>query len=176
VYLALHLAFEVKSNDKSVWRAIEEAALKCMHLFTVTEMCQLEWATSQLKPKQTTARMNTLLLAEILDKLYSCNAHEIMHIMQGFRSKQNKNLYQKIRQLLIDQKQTFDLKGADLINMMYMFASFRPKTFGVYRIYAEEELNEMLAHYEHALCEAAEEADPEQVTRLAQALYVLKTD
>ena len=31
-----------------------------------------------------------------------------------------------------------------------MFASTRPKLYGVYRNYASEELNEMLAHYELA--------------------------
>ena len=60
--------------------------------------------------------------------------------------------------------------------MVFMFASFRPKTFGVYRRYAKDELDEMLAHYEHELFEAAENADPEHLTRLAQALYVLKTE
>jgi len=34
----------------------------------------------------------------------------------------------------------------------------------------------MLAHYEHDLCEAAEKADGEHLTRLAQAMYVMKTD
>jgi hypothetical protein len=48
-----------------------------------------------------------------------------------------------------------------------MFASTRPKLYGVYRNYASEELNEMLAHYEHDLCEAAELADAEHLTRLA---------
>lgn len=74
VYLALHLAFELELNDKDVWRAIEEAALKSIHLYNVTEMCQLEWATTQMKPKQTSARLNTLLIGTILDKLDSCNA------------------------------------------------------------------------------------------------------
>ena len=57
-----------------------------------------------------------------------------------------------------------------------MFASSRPKQFGVYRVYAAEELEELLAHYEHDLCEAAEKADAESLTRLAQAIYILKTD
>jgi hypothetical protein len=57
-----------------------------------------------------------------------------------------------------------------------MFASSRPKQFGVYRVYAAEELDELLAHYEHDLCEAAEKADAESLTRLAQAIYILKTD
>lgn len=51
--------------------------------------------------------------------------------------------------------------------MFYQFASNRPRTFGVYRFYAAEELDELLAHYEHDLTEAAEKADPEHVTRLA---------
>ena len=48
-----------------------------------------------------------------------------------------------------------------------MFASSRPKQYGVYKVYANEDLEELLAHYEHDLCEAAEKADPEYLTRIA---------
>jgi len=159
VYLALHLAFETKLNDKKVWRCLEEAALVNLHLYSVTEMCQLEWATTQLKPKQVTSRINTMLLAAVLEKLHECNADELMHIMQGFRGKQNKGLYRKLRTLLIDGKQSLGLKGGKMIDLLYMFATFRPKDFGVYRVYAAEELDEMLAHYEHELNEFLEGAD-----------------
>ena len=63
-----------------------------------------------------------------------------------------------------------------LVNLFFTIASCRPKQFGVYKLYAEQELDELIAHYEHDLCEAAEGADAEQLTRLAQALYILKTD
>jgi len=56
-----------------------------------------------------------------------------------------------------------------------MFASSRPKTFGVYKVYAADELDELLAHYEHDLIEAAEKADAEHITRLAQSMYILKS-
>jgi hypothetical protein len=54
-----------------------------------------------------------------------------------------------------------------LINLIYTFASSRPKSFGNYRIIASDELDELIAHYEHDLCEAAEAADSEHLTRLA---------
>ena len=62
-----------------------------------------------------------------------------------------------------------------MINMFYSFADFRPTKFGVYQKYAAEELDEFLAHYEHDLCDAAEKADAEHLTRLAQGLYILKS-
>ena len=62
-----------------------------------------------------------------------------------------------------------------LANLFYMFASGRPKQWGVYKLYAAQDLDELIAHYEHDLCEAAEKADAEHLTRLAQALYILKT-
>lgn len=62
-----------------------------------------------------------------------------------------------------------------LSNVFYMFASSRPKGFGVYKKYAAEELDELLAHYEHDLCEAAEKSDADHVTRIAQAMYILKS-
>jgi hypothetical protein len=46
----------------------------------------------------------------------------------------------------------------------------------VYKHYASEELDEMISHYEHDLCEAAEVADGEHLTRFAQAMYIMKTD
>lgn len=39
VFLALHLAFEVKLNDKAVWRAIEDAATASQHLLDTTQVC-----------------------------------------------------------------------------------------------------------------------------------------
>lgn len=50
---------------------------------------------------------------------------------------------------------------------MFMFASSRPRTFGVYKRYAKDDLDEILAHYEVELMEAAEKADAEHITRLA---------
>ncbi len=62
--------------------------------------------------------------------------------------------------------------------MLYTFASNRPSQFGVYKVYAEEELNELLSHYEQDLKDIAESQgllDADHLTRLAQALYILKT-
>jgi hypothetical protein len=87
VNLSLQLAFETKLNDKNVWRTVEDAAVANMHLYTMTQMCQLEWATTQLKPKYVTSRLNTVLLASILEKLPECTQEELNHIMQGFRGK-----------------------------------------------------------------------------------------
>ena len=114
-------------------------------------------------------------MSNVIERLDQCNREELMHIMQGFRSKQNKNLYQKIRRILVDHKKALDLKGSDLINMMFCFAAYRPKQYGSYRVYAAEELDELLAHYEHDLNDAAEEADAQHITRLAQSMYIFKT-
>ena len=62
-----------------------------------------------------------------------------------------------------------------MINTLFTFASCRPKNYGVYKNYANDEIEELMANYEHDLCEAGENADPEQLTRLAQTLYILRT-
>lgn len=54
-----------------------------------------------------------------------------------------------------------------LINTMHTFASCRPTRYGVYQRYAEDAVEELVANYEHDLCEAGEGADAEQLTRLA---------
>ena len=62
-----------------------------------------------------------------------------------------------------------------MINLIYTFASCRPRFYGGYVLYANDERDELIAHYEHELNEAALNADAEHLTRLAQAMYVLKT-
>jgi hypothetical protein len=94
-------------------------------------------------------------------------------------------MYMRLRQTLIDRRKTlFPVSSkknpqadssTDLINAFFMFAVYRPRNYGVYKVYAAEELDELIAHYEHDLCEAAEKADPECLTRIAQAMYILKT-
>ena len=85
-------------------------------------------------------------------------------------------MYQQVRRTLVERKEALALKGDALLNLFYTFASCKPKTFGVYRHYAAEELEELLSHYEYELCEAAEAADGEHLTRIAQAMYIMKTD
>ena len=62
-----------------------------------------------------------------------------------------------------------------LANAWFMYAQGRPKNHGVYKHYAADDLEEMIAHFEHDLCDAAEKADADHLTRLAQAMYILKT-
>jgi hypothetical protein len=61
VEFALHLAYDAKCNDKQLWLAIEDAAVSSLHHMNITQVSQLEWATMELKPKQVSARINTLL-------------------------------------------------------------------------------------------------------------------
>ena len=87
VDLALYLAFMVSENEKEVWRAIEDACVASLHLMSTKQICQLEWASMQQKPKMTTARFNTLLMKHALESTDKCNSQDLIHIMQGFRQK-----------------------------------------------------------------------------------------
>ena len=135
----------------------------------------------QLKPKQMVPRVNTLLMKSALESVDKCTALDLSYIIQGFRQKNNKNLYMKVRQTMVDRKKQLFPEGAEteegrnsMINLFYTFASCRPKNFGVYSVYAAQDLDELIATYEHELCEAGEGADAEHLTRLAQAMYILK--
>lgn len=35
----MHIAMESKSNDKAVWKALEDAALAIMHLLDTKQVC-----------------------------------------------------------------------------------------------------------------------------------------
>ena len=62
-----------------------------------------------------------------------------------------------------------------IVNTLFTFASNRPSTFGVYKVYAKDEVNELLAHYEEDLKDMIQYLDADHLTRLAQALYLLNS-
>jgi hypothetical protein len=64
-----------------------------------------------------------------------------------------------------------------MVNLLYSFASNRPNQFGTYKVYAAEDVDELLSHFDQDLKEIVEARllDGEHLTRLAQALYILKT-
>lgn len=49
-------------------------------------------------------------MQKALEHAPKCSADEIMHILQGFRNRQNKGLYQVIRKSLVDRKKTLNLE------------------------------------------------------------------
>ena len=56
-----------------------------------------------------------------------------------------------------------------------MFAADKPNRFGVYANYYKQEVNELLALYEEDLINCVPHLDADHLTRLCQALYLLKT-
>lgn len=46
IELALYVALERPLNSLELWRAIETAALEALHLLSLKQVCQLEWATT----------------------------------------------------------------------------------------------------------------------------------
>jgi len=67
-------------------------------------------------------------------------------------------------------------KASKLARMFFSFASNRPRFYGVYKAYVRDDIDELLAHYEHDLNDACPFLDADDITRLAQALYILKSD
>lgn len=55
----------------------------------------------------------------------------------------------------------------NLTNLLYSLVSNAPKNFGVYRQYIRDDVEELLAHYETDLCDAAPYLDAEGITKLA---------
>lgn len=58
---------------------------------------------------------------------------------------------------------------------MYSFASNRPRNFGVYKVKAMEETEEVIAHYEHDLVDCIQFLNQDGITRMAQVMYLFKT-
>ena len=106
VELALYLAYEAQLNDRDVWRLIENVSLEQFHQLSIKELCQLEWASMELKPKITSARYNTLMTSKAIESIEKATQEELMYIMQGFRKRKNKDIYERVRMTLIERKKT----------------------------------------------------------------------
>lgn len=81
VQLALHLAMDAKINDKQIWTALEEAAFESLHQMTLTQICQLEWASMELKPKYTSSRFNNHLIHRATEAIETASAEDLMNIL-----------------------------------------------------------------------------------------------
>lgn len=113
----------------------------------------------------------------------NCSAEDLMHIFQGFRQKASKEFFSAARSVLLNRKdqlfgtgQMDQEKAEKLARMFFSFASNRPRFYGVYKLYVRDDIEELLAHYEHDLIDAVPHLNADDVTRLAQALYILKSD
>lgn len=145
----------------------------------------MECASMELKPKYTSSRFNNHLIHRATEAIETASAEDLMNILQGFRKRASKDMYIKIRKTLIKRRstvlpylnnETSNEKNAQLLaNFFYAFASNIPKVKGVYMSYFREDIDELLSHYEEDLKECPQYLDGDHVTRLAQALYILKT-
>lgn len=66
---------------------------------------QVEWATTQLKPKQTSPRLTTLLMQKITESLDTCTVDDLMYILQGFRQKSSREFFSLVRSKLMIRKE-----------------------------------------------------------------------
>ena len=83
----------------------------------------------------------------------------------------------RIRKQMIERKSQMFPAAKDnqkaraelIVNLLYSFASNRPTNFGVFRVYAAEEVDEMLSHYDQDLKDAVVDGhlDADHLIRLA---------
>jgi hypothetical protein len=60
-------------------------------------------------------------------------------------------------------------RAENMVNLIYTFASNRPNNFGTFKVYASEDVDELLSHFDADLKESieADHLDAEHLTRLA---------
>ena len=102
---------------------------------------------------------------------------EFHHIMQGHRNKTQADIYIKLKKAIIERKDVLfgekvegkEKEWADnLVNVMFSLASNKPNVkSATYKNYDRADIEELLIHYEHDFCDAAQYLDSEGITRLA---------
>ena len=138
------------------------------------------------KPKYTSSRFNDMLINQATQAIEKASVKELMEILQGFRKRASRDIYLRIRKEMIRRRASLlpainsednDVvqKAETLANFFFTFASNIPNVSGVYIQYFKDDINELLSHYEEDLKECVQYLDAEHLTRLSQALYLLKS-
>jgi hypothetical protein len=98
IEFSMYIAFEAKVNERSLWRAFENAVLENFHLYDLKQTCQMMWAIKQLKPRYTSDRFSNMLYKVAGDNLDSgkTTCEDIHNIMQGHRFRKSRDFYWKI--------------------------------------------------------------------------------
>ena len=75
----------------------------------------------------------------------------------------------KIKQQVLNNKVTVsdEQTAIQTVNLLHGFITNSPKYFGIYKNYAKNDKEEILAHFEHELCEAAQYLDATNTVKLA---------
>jgi hypothetical protein len=61
----------------------------------------------ELKPKQVTPRLNTLLQKRVIEEIEgSPTSADIIDVLQGFRQRKSKDLYMRIRKQIVAKRAT----------------------------------------------------------------------
>jgi len=144
IQLSRYLTFDAELNDKEIWRTLEDGILANLQFYDIQQLSQIQWTLGTLKPKQTSSRLDNILISQALEYLEkgAVNAQDLHFITQGFRKKKNLDLYLKVRQILVDQKDQLlpkpkegeDLKpwASDLAQLFYSVSSNRKLYNGSY--------------------------------------------
>ena len=86
-----------------------------MHLFSLQQTCQLQWALTQLSPRFTSLRLHNIFMAKAIEAAEAgiTQPDDFHFIMQGHRNRRSKYLYMKMRQTLINNKESLAPEPTD---------------------------------------------------------------
>ena len=116
------------------------------------------------------------------DAMPFASAHELLLVLQGFRKREKKELWDTIMRYFVDRKQ--ELMGSNgegrefaenCVNVVYTLAASQPRNYSLKKYHHRKDIDELLAHYEDDLCDHAHMLDAEYNSRLATALYLFKS-
>jgi hypothetical protein len=182
--LFMRLFYEINLNSKPLWITLEQEILNNLHHYNVTEISQINYIVTLFSPKFTTGNFRVIIAEEVYNRLSNntLNLDELNSIALGFRYTKKRIIFDTIAENMIKRKQELlvsDRKTLPRIlsEIMYSYAANRPKTDGTYTYYPQKELKEnFLSTYEKELNDNILKMNAEEVSRVATALYLLKTD
>jgi hypothetical protein len=158
--LAMHLAFDAKINDHTLWKTIQECVMREITLYSFHDLCKLQYATCYLSPKRTDAVFDEAIWERVSHDMEKASSYDMMLAMQCFRYKGNYRFYDKCVEVMINNKDRYLSETAEnddqaqshlVINLLYSYASNKPKP-GFFKIDATaKKVDELLTHYEYEL-------------------------
>lgn len=186
--LLMRLFYDLSLNSKKLWISFEQEILNNLHHYTINEICQINYISSVTSPKYTSDNFRLLLAQTVIRQLEGNNMslEELHAVALGFRYTKKRYIYDKIAENLIRRKHNFIEEGvssknsdtpSNLAKIFYSWSVNKPKNDTTLTYYPQKELTENLIQtYEDALINNIIKMTPEDLSRLATSLYLMKTD
>eukprot|EP00826_Nyctotherus_ovalis_P055165 TRINITY_DN7310_c0_g1_i7.p1 TRINITY_DN7310_c0_g1~~TRINITY_DN7310_c0_g1_i7.p1 ORF type:complete len:755 (+),score=208.02 TRINITY_DN7310_c0_g1_i7:73-2337(+) len=181
--LPLIFAFEVPFKDKEFWEQYEKTALEKYLQFPREVLWRMRYAFRRFDSNITPSSLKNKIYMRGIEIIKCTDSiKEIITIVKAFQGISKTNLYFTATSTLVARRDEFlrfdpETKRPEFVaNMIYTLGICRPKHLGPMLEKAQQNIKELLAHYEEMILDSIDKLSAADLIKLLQGMSGLKVD